>query len=164
MDLFGRERLRGGRTLALRIHVRRRVAGFRERRERRYPARQGDGSAHSDPRHLECGNDVGEEGRFGNQLREIPLLQDLQFGFGPLRFSHVFPQDPHNVFLSAFASFGWVGGLGYLTSTGVTIYLGWVSTFRRSRLQPEIVALWSSLLPQILQGVQIDAVTGGISS
>jgi hypothetical protein len=36
--------------------------------------------------------------------------------------------------------------------------------FRRSRLQPEIVALRSSLLPQILQGVQIDAVTGGISS
>jgi hypothetical protein len=95
--------------------------------------------------------DVGEEGRFGNQLRAIPLLLDLQFGFGPLRFSHVFPQDPHNVFLSAFASFGWLGWLGFLT-----IYPGWVSTFRRSRLQPEIVALWSSLLPQILQGVQID--------
>jgi len=84
--------------------------------------------------------DVGEEGRFGNQLRAIPLLLDLQFGFGPLRFSHVFPQDPHNVFLSAFASFGWLGGLGFLTFTGVTIYLGWVSTFRRSSLQPEVVA------------------------
>lgn len=24
--------------------------------------------------------DVGEEGRFGNQLRETPLLRDLQFG------------------------------------------------------------------------------------
>ena len=93
--------------------------------------------------------DVGDEGRFGNQLRAI-LLLDLQFGFGPLRFSHVFPQEPHNVFLSAFASFGGLGGLGSLTFTGVTIYLGWVSTFRRSRLQPEIVALWSSLLPQIL--------------
>jgi hypothetical protein len=100
--------------------------------------------------------DVGEEGRFGNQLRAIPLLLDLQFGFGPLRFSHVFPQDPHNVFLSAFASFGWLGGLGFLTFTGVMIYLGWVSTFRRSRLQPEVVVLSSSLLPQILQGVQID--------
>jgi hypothetical protein len=104
---------------------------------------------------LAQGYDVGEEGRFGNQLRAIPLLLDLQFGFGPLRFSHVFPQDPHNVFLSAFASFGWLG-LGFLTFTGVMIYLGWVSTFRRSRLQPEVVALSSSLLSQILQGVQID--------
>jgi hypothetical protein len=100
--------------------------------------------------------DVGEEGRFGNQLRAIPLLLDLPFGFGPLRFSHIFPQDPHDVFLSAFASFGWLGGLGFLTFIGVTVYLGWVLTFRRSRLQPQVVALWSALLPQILQGVQID--------
>jgi hypothetical protein len=42
--------------------------------------------------------DVGEEGRFGNQLRAIPLLLDLQFGFGPLRFSHAFPQDPTTSF------------------------------------------------------------------
>ena len=67
-----------------------------------------------------------------------------------------FRKTPHNVFLSAFASFGWLGGLGFLTFTGVMIYLGWVSTFRRSRLQPEVVALPSSLLSQILQGVQID--------
>ena len=100
--------------------------------------------------------DVGAEGRFGNQLRAIPLLLDLPFGFGPLRFSHIFPQDPHDVFLSAFASFGWLGGLGFLTFIGVTIYLGWVLAFRRSTLQPQVVALWSALLPQILQGVQID--------
>jgi hypothetical protein len=36
--------------------------------------------------------------------------------------------------------------------------------FRRSRLQPEIVALWSSLLPQILQGSRSTPVTGGVSS
>jgi hypothetical protein len=102
--------------------------------------------------------DVGEEGRFGNQLRAIPLLLELPFGFGPLRFIHVFPQDPHDAFLSAFASFGWLGGLGFLTFIAVTIYLGWVLTFRRSRLQPQVVALWSSLLPQILQGVQIDTL------
>jgi hypothetical protein len=102
--------------------------------------------------------DVGEEGRFGNQLRAIPLLLELPFGFGPLRFIHVFPQDPHDAFLSAFASFGWLGGLGFITFIGVTIYLGWVLAFQRSRLQPEVVALWSSLLPQILQGVQIDTL------
>ena len=104
-----------------------------------------------------------ERRRRGRSVRQS-ASRDLQFGFGLPGFSHVFPQDPHNVFISAFASFGGLGGLGFPTFTGVTIYLGWVSTFRRSRLQPEVVALWSSLLPQILQGVQIDAVTGGISS
>jgi len=100
--------------------------------------------------------DTGEEGRFGNQLRAVPMLLDLPFGFGPLRFSHIFPQDPHEVFLSAFASFGWLGGMGFLTFIGVTVYLGWALVFRRSRLRPQFVALWSALLPQILQGVQID--------
>jgi hypothetical protein len=100
--------------------------------------------------------DVGEQGRFGNQLRSIPLLLELPFGFGPLRFGHIFPQDPHEAFLSAFASFGWLGGLAFLAFIAVTFYLGWALSFRRSRLQPQVIALWSALLPQILQGVQID--------
>ena len=50
--------------------------------------------------------DTGEQGRFGNQIRSIPLLLELLFGFGPYRFSKYFPADPHEVFLSAFASFG----------------------------------------------------------
>jgi hypothetical protein len=100
--------------------------------------------------------DAGEEGRFGNQIRSIPMLLERPFGFGPLRFSHIFPQDPHEVFLSAFASFGWLGGLAFLAFVGVTLYLGWALSFRRSPLQPQIIALWSALFPQILQGVQID--------
>lgn len=100
--------------------------------------------------------DGGEEGRFGNQLRSIPMLLDLPFGFGPLRFGHIFPQDPHEVFISAFASCGWIGGLGFLTFIGVTLYLGWVLVFRRSPLQSHVIAIWASMFPQILQGVQID--------
>lgn len=100
--------------------------------------------------------DSGEQGRFGNQLRSIPMLLELPFGFGPLRFGHIFPQDPHEVFISAFASFGWLGGLAFLVFVAVTLYYGWALAFRRSPLQPQIIALWSALLPQILQGVQID--------
>jgi hypothetical protein len=100
--------------------------------------------------------DSGEQGRFGNQLRSIPMLLELPFGFGPLRFGHIFPQDPHEVFISAFASFGWLGGLAFLVFVAVTLYYGWALVFRRSPLQSQIIALWSALLPQILQGVQID--------
>jgi len=100
--------------------------------------------------------DSGAQGRFGNQLRSIPMLLELPFGFGPLRFGHIFPQDPHEVFISAFASFGWVGGLAFLAFIAATLYFGWRLSFRRSSLQPQVVALWSALLPQLLQGVQID--------
>ena len=100
--------------------------------------------------------DVGEQGRFGNQIRSIPLLLDLPLGFGPYRFSKYFPADPHEVFLSAFASFGWVGGIAFAAFIAITLYVGWVFAFRRSGVRTEIIGVWSGLLPQILQGVQID--------
>ncbi len=100
--------------------------------------------------------DSGEQGRFGNQIRSIPLLLDRPLGFGPFRFVKFFPADPHEVFLSAFASFGWIGGLAFLVFIAVTLYIGWSLCFRRSSLQSEIIAVWSALFPQILQGVQID--------
>ena len=100
--------------------------------------------------------DSGPQGRFGNQVRSIPLLLERPFGFGPLRFGHIFPQDPHEVFISAFASFGWSGGIAFLVFAAITIYFGWRVCFRRSPVQTECLGLWASLFPQILQGVQID--------
>ena len=100
--------------------------------------------------------DSGPQGRFGNQVRSIPLLLERPFGFGPLRFGHIFPQDPHEVFISAFASFGWSGGIAFLTFAAITIYVGWRLCFRRSAVQTESIALWAGLFPQLLQGIQID--------
>ncbi len=100
--------------------------------------------------------DGGQQGRFGNQVRSIPMLLDLPFGFGPLRFGHIFPQDPHEVFISAFASCGWLGGLAFAAFIAITLYLGTALCFRRSPLQSEVIGLWAALAPQILQGVQID--------
>ena len=100
--------------------------------------------------------DVGELGRFGNQIRSIPLLLERPLGFGPLRFGEFFPQDPHQTFLSTFASYGWAGGLAFAAFTATTLYLGWSLALRRSPFQAEAIALWSACFPQILQGVQID--------
>ena len=100
--------------------------------------------------------DSGEQGRFGNQLRSIPMLLDRPLGFGPQRFSHYFPIDPHEVFLSAFSSLGWSGGIAFTTFFLTTIYFGWRLCFRRTPLQGEAIAVWSALFPQMLQGFQID--------
>jgi hypothetical protein len=101
--------------------------------------------------------DVGQTGRFGDQLRSIPLLLDLPFGFGPLQFrNHFQGQDPHNVYLNAFASYGWIGGLSFAALTIATIYLGWRLVFQRTPYQNEAIAVWSYLFIQILQGLQID--------
>lgn len=105
---------------------------------------------------LEQDYDAGPQGRFGNQFRSLPLLLERPLGFGPQRFSHIFPIDPHEVFLSAFGSFGWAGGIAFTVFFAVTLYFGWRICFRRTPLQSEAIAVWAALFPQLLQGFQID--------
>ena len=101
--------------------------------------------------------DIGETGRFGAQLRSLPMLLDLPFGFGPLQFrNHFHGEDPHNVYLNAFASDGWIGGLSFAAFTAAMIYLGWRLAFQRTPLQTQAIAVWSCLFIQILQGFLID--------
>ena len=100
--------------------------------------------------------DVGELGRFGSQLRSIPMLLERPFGFGPLRFETIFPSAPHNVYVNAFAAYGWLGGVSFFALTIVTVYVGFRTVFRRSLAQLDAIAVWSSLLPQMTQGFQID--------
>jgi hypothetical protein len=61
--------------------------------------------------------DVGETGRFGNHLRAIPFMLDLPHGFGPTMFRDYFPEDPHNTYLNAFSSYGWLGGVSYWSAS-----------------------------------------------
>ncbi|WP_332685182.1 O-antigen ligase family protein [Bosea sp. (in: a-proteobacteria)] len=105
---------------------------------------------------LDQSYDQGVTGRFGNQLRSIPLLLDLPNGFGPLRFRWHFPEDPHNVYINAFASYGWLGGFSYLALIAATCLAGWRVALRRSPWQGHAIVLWSVLFVTILQGLQID--------
>jgi len=105
---------------------------------------------------LDQSYDQGETGRFGNQRRSIPLLLEQPNGFGPLMFREYFPEDPHNTFLNAFASYGWLGGICYLALIGATMAVGWSLVFRRTPWRRDAIAIWSSFFFLILQGLQID--------
>ncbi|HLH48034.1 MAG TPA: O-antigen ligase family protein [Roseiarcus sp.] len=101
--------------------------------------------------------DVGQTGRFGDQWRSIPMLLDRPLGFGPLQYrNHFEGVDPHNVYVNAFASYGWIGGLCYAALIAATVALGWRLVFQRTPYQTEAIAIWSCLFVQILQGFQID--------
>jgi hypothetical protein len=73
---------------------------------------------------LEQGYDIGHYGRFGRYILGAELGLERPLGVGPLQFAHFFPEDPHNTFLNAFMSGGWLGGVSYLTLTLVTIVTG----------------------------------------
>jgi hypothetical protein len=100
--------------------------------------------------------DYGETGRFGNQRRSIPLLLGEPNGFGPTMFRDIFPEDPHNTFLNAFASYGWLGGISYASLIAVTMLVGWSLVFRKTPWQKDAIAVWSSFFFLMLQGLQID--------
>jgi hypothetical protein len=100
--------------------------------------------------------DLGETGRFGSQLRSINELIERPNGFGPLRFRFHVPEDPHNVYVNAFASYGWLGGLSYALLIIVTACIGWWTVRARLPTQPHVIAIWATLFIQILQGFQID--------
>jgi hypothetical protein len=105
---------------------------------------------------LEQSYDLGEQGRFGNQLNSIPMLMERPNGFGPLRFRFFFPEDPHNVFVNAFASYGWLGGFSYLILIIFTVAIGWRVARADFPLRDHAIVIWSTLFIEILQGMQID--------
>ena len=49
------------------------------------------------------------------------LSLDRPLGIGPLQFSRFFGEDPHNSYLNAFMSGGWLSGFAYLTLTATTL-------------------------------------------
>ena len=100
--------------------------------------------------------DTGETGRFGNQLNSIPLLLEHPFGLAPIRFRYIFGKDPHNVYVNAFASYGWIGGVSYLLLIISTVAVGFKTIFTRTPWQPYAIAIFCPFFTMILQGIQID--------
>jgi len=115
------------------------------------------GNVFTDRASLNQDYDLGELGRFGAQLRSIPMLLERPFGFGPMRYNLIFPTAPHEVYINAFSAYGWLGGLSFVAFTLVTCYVGFRLVFQRSTLQLHAIAVWSCLLPQMVQGFQIDS-------
>ena len=105
---------------------------------------------------LEQDYDEGVTGRFGNQIRSIPMMLDLPNGFGPLRFRLIFGLEPHNSYVNAFASYGWLGGFAFLLLVGLTVYIGFRIAWRPSPYRRVAQVFWPSLMVFLLQGFQID--------
>lgn len=101
--------------------------------------------------------DVRINGRFGKQIRSIPLLLENPNGFGPLKFSQIISEtEPHNTFINAFFNYGWLGGIAFLTLVGGTWFVGWRLVFMQTPWQNAAIAIWCSTFMQTLQCFQIN--------
>ena len=100
--------------------------------------------------------DEGVTGRFGNQLRSLPMLPNLPFGFGPLRFRLTFDLDPHNSYIGAFANEGWLGGFVWIAMIAMTTFVGFRLMIRSSPYRRLARIFFPALFATMLQGFQID--------
>ncbi|MDK9697143.1 MAG: O-antigen ligase family protein [Siculibacillus sp.] len=52
-------------------------------------------------------------GRFARHGIGFLMATELPLGLGPYQFGHIFPEDPHNVFLKSLMVYGWLGFISY---------------------------------------------------
>jgi hypothetical protein len=100
--------------------------------------------------------DEGPTGRFGNQLRSIPMLLERPNGFGPLRFRRIFGIEPHNSYVNAFASNGWLGGFAFIGLALTTAFVGFRLCLTRSPYMRQGQLIWPAMFVFFLQAFQID--------
>ena len=100
--------------------------------------------------------DEGVTGRFGNQVRSIPMLIERPEGFGPLRFRRVFGIEPHNSYIGGFANGGWLGGIAFIGMVLATTFVGFRLCLVPSPYRRFAQVAWPALFMFFLQAFQID--------
>jgi len=105
---------------------------------------------------LEQSYDVGPLGRFGRYILGAELSLDRPFGIGPLQFHKIFPEDPHNTYLNAFLSGGWLSGFLYLTMVLITSLSGLRHVFLRTPWQATYIAVYCAFIGTVVESAIID--------
>ena len=100
--------------------------------------------------------DAGEKGRFGNQLNSIHFCLNSRLASGRSSFKDSSGMDPHNVYINAFASYGWLGGISYFLLMISTIIIGFKTVLMRTPWQNWAIVVFCPLVATMFQGVQID--------
>ena len=106
---------------------------------------------------LDQSYDSGHTGRFGRHLLGFLLALDEPFGIGPLQFARIFPEDPHNSYLNAFMSGGWISGFSYLTLVLVTLIMGLRCVFIATPWRRTTIVVFSAFVGIAGESVLIDS-------
>jgi len=96
--------------------------------------------------------DTGSGGRFTTQFRAWGEMFDHPNGLGPLQYAKYFGLDPHNDYLNAFYSNGWLGGVAYPTLVLVTLFVGFRALLVRTPWQPFLIAVFAAYFGSVTEG------------
>ena len=101
--------------------------------------------------------DVGQMGRFGRHALGALLALDVPLGIGPLQFSKIFPEDPHNSYLNAFMSGGWLSGVTYPTLALITLAFGLRYLFVATPWQSTMIVVYAAYAGMMIESFIIDS-------
>jgi hypothetical protein len=105
----------------------------------------------------ELSYDLGSQGRFARHILGAIFALDEPFGIGPLQFSHHFPEDPHNSYLNAFMSGGWLSGVCYPALVATTLIFGLRAIFVATPWRQDMIAVYASYVGVVAESVVIDS-------
>jgi O-antigen ligase len=117
---------------------------------------QGVGALFTERATLDQAYDTGQLGRFGRHALGFLLALDTPWGLGPFQFARIFPEDPHNVYLNAFMTGGWLGGMTYLLFVILTLSVGLKGALRATPWRPVLLATWATFIAVAGEGTIID--------
>lgn len=106
---------------------------------------------------LEQSYDLGDTGRFGRHLHGLAVALEHPLGIGPLQFSTIFPEDPHNAYLNAFLSGGWLAGFTYAALVIVTLVNGFRFAFLATPWQRAYLAIYAAFAGCAVESLIIDS-------
>ncbi len=117
---------------------------------------KGVGTLFSERASLDQSYDMGQLGRFGRHVLGFQLALDTPWGLGPFQFAKIFPEDPHNVYLNAFMTGGWTGGITYILFVVMTLWVGLKGALRATPWRPVLLAAWATFIAVAAEGAIID--------
>ena len=92
--------------------------------------------------------DLGYGGRYSRYLLSLPIILDNPLGIGLEQIERYFPENIHNIFVSSFLNYGWLGGLAWLLLTMLSVSVA-LSNYRQTA-SPISALLFFGYLSQVL--------------
>ncbi len=96
-------------------------------------------------------------GRFARHGIGFLMATELPLGLGPYQFGHIFPEDPHNVFLKSLMVYGWLGFVAYTALSVWTLAKLFSSMFLPRPWKPMAQVVWVLLAGHLAVSWIIDS-------
>ena len=100
--------------------------------------------------------DAGPMGRFGRHIIGFLITFDHPAGLGAFEFARIYGEAAHNTFLKSFVTYGWLGGLSYLSMVLVTLWLAVRNMFVRTPWQQLFIPISTTYVGLIGESFIID--------